>query len=113
MKLPENDDELLAECKMQAYRASGKGGQHVQKTDSAVRLTHIPSGLVVTCQEQRSQYLNKQTCLRKLRLKIEKLNKRKKIRIATRVPRRVKEKTLQKKAHHSEKKNLRKINLND
>lgn len=72
--LPESDDELLAQCEVQTFRATGPGGQGVNTTDSAVRLKHRPSGIVVTCRRERSQYLNKQTCLKRLRERIEELN---------------------------------------
>jgi protein subunit release factor A len=85
--LPDDDDDLLEECRVDAYRASGKGGQHVNVTDSAVRLTHIPTGIVVTCQRGRSQYHNKQECLIKLRKKVEQLNYKKPKRIPTKIPR--------------------------
>lgn len=51
INLPLNDDDLLKECKIEAYRASGSGGQHINVTDSAVRLTHLPSGMIVTSQK--------------------------------------------------------------
>ena len=85
--LPINDEDLLAECRIDSYRASGKGGQHVNVTeDSAVRLTHIPTGIVVTSQKERSQVLNKKECLAKLRKKVEQLNYRKPPAIPTRKP---------------------------
>ncbi len=88
--LPESDDDLLAECRVDAYRASGSGGQHVNVTNSAVRLTHLPTGIVVTCQNERSQYLNTKECLLKLRAAVEKRNYRKPKRRATRMPKSVK-----------------------
>jgi protein subunit release factor B len=105
--LPHSDEELLSECLVTAFRASGSGGQHVNVTDSAVRLKHLPSGLVVTSQKERSQHLNKKECLLKLRKLVAKLNYRRPKRIATRVPKAVKAKDREKKDKHSEKKKLR------
>ena len=105
--LPESDEELLRECETETFRASGPGGQHVNKTESAVRLKHLPSGLVVTSREHRSQHQNKSLCLQKLREKIEQLNHRPARRVPTRVPRSAKNRTLEAKARRSEIKRLR------
>ena len=105
--IPDSDEDLLKECNVDTFRAGGKGGQHLNKTESAVRMTHLPTGTVVSCQDERSQYQNKRKCLLQLREKLGALNYRPPKRIPTRKPRSAKEKILETKRKQSQKKQLR------
>ncbi len=80
--MPEIDDAVsvdinMVDVRVDTYRASGAGGQHINKTDSAVRMTHIPTGVIVQCQSERSQIKNREQCLKLMRAKLFELERKK------------------------------------
>ena len=105
--ISDSDEDLLKECKVETFRSSGKGGQHVNKTESAIRLTHLKTRITVICQDERSQLQNKKKCLIRLRKKLAEFNYHPPIRIPTQKPQSVKNNVLKKKKMHSMKKQLR------
>ena len=107
MMIPDTDRRLLAECAVETFRASGPGGQNVNRRETAVRLRHLPSGIVVTCQRERSQLRNKQIALEELRRRLEARAKPKRRRIPTKIPRSVKKRNTIAKKKRSLKKLLR------
>ena len=85
-EVAEGDEELLAKCRVDTFRSGGKGGQHQNKRNSGVRLTHLPTGVVVTARASRSQLRNKRAALRDLREELERRNRPPRRRVPTEVP---------------------------
>jgi len=107
MALPEHLQRLLAECDVDTYRASGPGGQHRNKTESAVRLRHRPSGLVRVATEDRSQSRNRVAALERLYKALEAAKRKKKKRIATQPTRASQRARLESKQRRAETKRAR------
>jgi len=106
-RLPETDEALLAECDVQVFRATGPGGQSVNTTDSAVRLTHRPTGIVVVCRRERSQLRNKHDCVRRLRERIKEAQRPRAPRVPTKPTRGAVQRRLTSKSKTSAKKSAR------
>ena len=103
----QSDEDLARQCETEAFHASGPGGQGVNTSDSAVRMRHVPTGIVVTSREQRSQLQNRQTCLRKIRQQLELRARRPKVRKATKPSKAARQRRLDAKRRRSDVKNSR------
>ena len=102
-----SDEALLAECDVDFFRGTGPGGQNVNKRDTAVRLRHRPSGIVVVAREERSQFQNRRIALERLRAKLRNSMQREIPRIPTKTSRAARERTLDEKRKRSETKRRR------
>jgi protein subunit release factor A len=100
-------ETLEREVVVEVFRASGAGGQHVNKTESALRLTHPPSGVVVISQDSRSQHRNKETAYERLRERLVRLNHVPKKRVATKPTAGARKRRLEGKKQVGEKKRAR------
>ena len=106
--IPETDEDLLSQCRVETFMAGGKGGQHQNRTESGVRLVHLPTGVVVSSREERSQHRNKSIALSRLREKLEDRNRRPKPRRPTKVPMAERKKRIEQKKQRGRLKSLRK-----
>jgi protein subunit release factor A len=112
-RLPETDEALLAECDVQVFRATGPGGQGVNTTDSAVRLIHRPTGIVIVRRQERSQLRNKHAAVRALRERIVAAQKPRAPRVKTKPSRSAIARRLASKAKLSAKKSTRRKPASD
>lgn len=107
-------DELARSCVFEAFRGHGPGGQGINTTDSAVRARHLPTGIVVTSRESRSQFQNRQKCLRKIREELERRGTPRQHRVPTRPTRSSQVRRVdEKKAHGQVKRMRRRISGDD
>ena len=104
---------LMAQCEVECFHATGPGGQGVNTADSAVRMRHIPTGIVVTSRESRSQLQNRRLCLNKISDELKRRSRRPKRRIGTRPTKGSVERRLRQKQRRSDIKRLRGRPLDD
>lgn len=107
MALPDHLRRLLAECDVETYRASGPGGQHRNKTESAVRMTHGPTGIVRVATEHRSQLRNRELALERIWKALEARRRKPTPRVATRPTKAAQARRLAAKQREAEKKRAR------
>jgi len=108
LEIPETDAQLLAQCRVETFRAGGPGGQHQNTTDSAVRLVHLPTGIRAIARDERSQSRNRALALARLRSKLEEEAREDPPRKATKVPRSEKRRRREAKRRRGNTKDLRK-----
>jgi len=105
---PADDRELLRQCRVDTFRSGGPGGQHQNVTESGVRLTHLPTGEVVSCRSARSQHRNRKLALARLRERLAARTAPRRIRGSTRIPARERARRLEAKRRRSALKHRRK-----
>ena len=106
--VPKSDEALLAHCRVETFRAGGPGGQHQNKTETAVRIVHLPTGISSVARDERSQLRNRHLAITRLREKLEAHNKTPETRRRTMIPKREKKRRLDRKRQRSQTKKLRK-----
>ena len=106
--IPADSRDLERDCDLAFFRASGPGGQHRNKAETAVRVVHRPTGIVAAATEERSQFRNREVALERLREKLERRFRPRKARRKTAVPPRSRRARLEEKIRRSEKKKQRK-----
>ena len=108
MPIPASDEELLAQCRVETFRSGGPGGQHQNRTESGVRLVHLPTGIRATARDERSQSRNRALAIARLREKLKAAARRPRPRKQTRVPASQRRKRLEEKRQRGRTKDLRK-----
>ena len=106
--VPKSDEALLAQCRVETFRAGVPGGQPQNKTETAVRIVHLPTGISSVARDERSQLRNRHLAITRLREKLEAHNKTPETRRRTMIPKREKKRRLERKRQRSQTKKLRK-----